>query len=108
MSIRLKDNIKPISYIKSNAAAMLNYVNEQKNPMIITQNGEAKAVIMDIDSYQSMQDAFAMLNIIRLAEDDIAHGRVYSLEEVSKELDKEIEEIRKEKEREKNARKKIR
>ena len=105
MSIRLQDNIKPISYFKSNAAAALNYVNESKNPMIITQNGEARAVVMDIDSYQSMEDAFALINIIRLAEDDIAKGLEYSLEEVSAEIQKEIDEIKREKDR--NARKKI-
>ena len=99
MAIRLQENIKPVSYFKSNSAAMLKYVNETKNPMIITQNGEAKAVVMDIGSYQSMEDAFALINIIRLAEDDIAKGLVYSLDEVSEEIDKEIDEIKKEKER---------
>ena len=96
MSIALrKDNVKPISYIKSNAAAMLRYVNERKNPMIITQNGEAKAVVMDIESYQKNEDAFAMLGILKLAEDDIAKGLEYPVDEVFEEIRKEIAEIRK-------------
>ena len=94
-----KDNVKPISYIKSNAAAMLSYVNERKTPMIITQNGEARAVVMDIETYQEKEDAFALLSILKLAEDDIAKGLEYSVEEVSERIQKEIDEIQKEKEK---------
>jgi prevent-host-death family protein len=61
MAINLKEDIKPISYIKTNAAEMMKYVNERRNPIIITQNGEAKAVLIDIETYQDTQDAFALM-----------------------------------------------
>jgi prevent-host-death family protein len=63
MSVNLKDDIKPISYIKTNAADMMKYINEHKNSIVITQNGEAKAVLVDIESYQTMKDAFSLLKI---------------------------------------------
>lgn len=68
------NDIKPISYIKTNAADMMKYVTEHKNPIIITQNGEAKAALIDIESYQEMQDAFSLLKIIRLSERHIEDG----------------------------------
>jgi prevent-host-death family protein len=71
MSVNLKADIKPISYIKTNAADMMKYVNENKNPIIITQNGEAKAVLMDVDSYQDMQNAFSLMGIIKESEKEI-------------------------------------
>ena len=71
MSLNLRENVKPISYIKTNAAEMMKYVNDRKNPIIITQNGEAKAVLMDIDSYQDTEDAFALMNILKIADKDI-------------------------------------
>jgi prevent-host-death family protein len=71
MSVNLKADIKPISYIKTNAADMMKYVNENKNPIIITQNGEAKAVLMDMESYQDMQNAFSLMGIIKEAEKEI-------------------------------------
>ena len=74
MNVNYKTDIKPISYIKTNAADMMKYVNENRNPIIITQNGEAKAVLMDIDSYQNMQNAFALLNIIKISEDEMKRG----------------------------------
>lgn len=54
MAVNYKNDIKPISYIKTNAAEMMKYVNENHNPIIITKNGEARAVLMSIDSYQNI------------------------------------------------------
>jgi prevent-host-death family protein len=86
MAINLRENVKPISYIKTNAAQMMKYVNERKNPVIITQNGEAKAVLMDIETYQDTEDAFALMNIIKLAEKDIKNGNVKKADEVFKDM----------------------
>jgi prevent-host-death family protein len=86
MAINLRENVKPISYIKANAAQMMKYVNERKNPVIITQNGEAKAVLMDIETYQDTEDAFALMNIIKIAEKDIKNGNVKKADEVFKNM----------------------
>jgi prevent-host-death family protein len=90
MAISLRENVKPVSYIKTNAVKMMKYVNERKNPIIITQNGEAKAVLMDIETYQNTEDAFALMNIIKIAENDIEDGRVKKADDVFKELRKKI------------------
>jgi prevent-host-death family protein len=90
MAINLKEDIKPISYIKTNAAEMMRYVNERKNPIVITQNGEAKAVLVDIETYQKTQDAFALLNIIKIGEDDIKNGKTRPVDEVFLKLRKKI------------------
>jgi prevent-host-death family protein len=90
MAINLKEDIKPISYIKTNAAEMMKYVNECKNPIIITQNGEARAVLVDIETYQKTQDAFALLNIIRLGENDIKNGKIKPVDEAFSALREKI------------------
>ncbi len=54
MSFNLKDDIKPISYIKMNAADMMKYINDKKSSIIITQHGEAKAVLIDIEPLNRM------------------------------------------------------
>jgi prevent-host-death family protein len=86
MAINLRENVRPISYIKTNAAQMMKYVNERKNPVIITQNGEARAVLMDIETYQDTEDAFALMNIIKLAEKDIKNGNVKKADDVFKNM----------------------
>jgi prevent-host-death family protein len=92
MPINLRENVKPISYIKTNAAEMMKYVNERKNPIIITQNGEAKAVLMDIETYQDTEDAFALMNIIKIAEDDVKNGKLRKADDVFKDLRERITE----------------
>ncbi|HHU35992.1 MAG TPA: type II toxin-antitoxin system Phd/YefM family antitoxin [Treponema sp.] len=87
MNVNFKNDIKPISYIKTNAADMMKYVNDNHNPIIITQNGEAKAVLMDIDSYQNIQNAFALINIIKISEDEIKRGEYQDSNKVFSELE---------------------
>ena len=86
MAINLATDIKPISYIKTNAADMMKYVNDRRNPIVITQNGEAKAVLIDIQTYQETQDAFALLHLIKLAEKDIQNGDFEPSEKVFSDL----------------------
>jgi len=90
MSLNLKDDIRPISYVKANAAEMMNYVNESKNRVVITQNGEARAVLVDIESYQKMQDAFALLSMFKIAEDEYAAGQGERLADVVEGIRKEF------------------
>ncbi|GAB1481870.1 type II toxin-antitoxin system Phd/YefM family antitoxin [Treponema sp.] len=87
MNLNFKTDIKPISYIKTNAAEMMKYVNDSRNPIIITQNGEAKAVLMDIDSYQNMRNAFSLLNIIKMSEGEIKRGEYKDSDQVFTELE---------------------
>ena len=70
-----KQDIRPISFIKANAADMLDQVNETHRPIIITQNGEAKAVLMDTESYDSMQNAIGILKLISMGEKDVKDGK---------------------------------
>jgi len=66
MAVNLATDIKPISYVKTNTADMMKYITDRRTPIIITQNGEAKAVLVDIQTYQETQDAFALLHLIKI------------------------------------------
>ena len=61
---------------------MMNFVNERKEPLIITQNGESRAVLMDVESYQEMKNAFNLLKIIQYSEQDVKNGKYKSASEV--------------------------
>ena len=69
-------NIKPISYLKANASDVVNQLQEQREPLIITQNGEAKMVVQDIESYEKTQQTLALLKILALGQQQIAAGEV--------------------------------
>jgi prevent-host-death family protein len=72
----LKSNIRPISYVKTNAADMLKQINDTRNPIIITQNGEARAVLIDPDSYQELINSLGLLKLLAQGERDIELGRI--------------------------------
>jgi len=81
--VRYSTQIRPISYLKANAAEVLQELNDQRKPMIITQNGEAKAVIQDVESYEETQATLALLKILALGNQQVAQGRVKPLAEVA-------------------------
>jgi len=90
MNINLKEDVKPISYIKTNAAEMIDYINNCKNPIIITQHGEAKGVFLDIESYQDMINALSLMKLLQFSEKSIREGKVYDNDQVFSELRKKI------------------
>ena len=80
--MQIVNDIKPVTYLKSRAADVLKYINETHRPMIITQNGEAKAVIQDPKSYEDMKNALAIMKLLSFAEEDIRNENLHNEEDV--------------------------
>ena len=70
------ERIKPISYFKANAAEIIRDLADVREPMVITQNGEATAVIQDIHSYQATQETLALLKLLAIGREEVAAGKV--------------------------------
>ena len=85
--MQIVNDIKPITYLKNRAADVLKYINETHRPMIITQNGEARAVIQDPQSYEDMKNAISLLKLLSFAEKDIQNGNVYDEEDVFNDIE---------------------
>jgi prevent-host-death family protein len=85
-NMRYSLQVKPISYLKANAAEVLARLGEQGAPLLITQNGEAKAVLQDIVSFEETQETMALLKILALGSQDVAAGRVKPAVEVAARL----------------------
>ncbi len=73
--MKLSDQIKPISYLKAHAAEVVRNLARQGD-LVITQNGEAKAVMQDIKSYEQTQETMALLKILALGSRQIEEGKV--------------------------------
>jgi prevent-host-death family protein len=80
--MRYSTHVKPISYLKANAAEVLAQLAAQREPMLITQNGEARAVLQDVASYEETQETLALLKILALGNADIAAGKVKPVRDV--------------------------
>jgi prevent-host-death family protein len=86
----IENDIRPITYLKSRAADLLKQVNETQRPVIITQNGEPRAVLQDPQSYESMRNALGLLKLISQGEEDIRKGKVRTQDEVFSRIEKTI------------------
>jgi prevent-host-death family protein len=89
--MKLSQDLKPVSYFKNNMAAILQKLNENQGTMIITQNGEAKAAIMDIQAYEALQETLAMLEMVAQGNKSKAAGRYRPADRVLKDFEKRIE-----------------
>jgi len=74
--------VKPISYLKANATQVLALLSANREPLLITQNGEAKAVLQDVASYEQAQETLALLKVLALGNQDLAAGRVKPVAQV--------------------------
>jgi prevent-host-death family protein len=80
--MRYSSQVKPISYLKANAAEVLTHLAEKREPMVITQNGEAKAVLQDVASFEETQETLALLKILALGNQDVAAAKVNPVADV--------------------------
>jgi prevent-host-death family protein len=80
--MRYSTQIKPISYVKAHAAELLDRITEEREPIIITQNGEARAVLVDVASYEESQETLAMWQILAIGKKQIEAGQTSPLDEV--------------------------
>jgi prevent-host-death family protein len=81
-AMRYSLQVKPISYLKANAAEVLLRLAEERQPLVITQNGEAKAVIQDVASYEETQETLALLKVLALGNQEIEAGKVKPVADV--------------------------
>ena len=88
--MKIKEDIRPISYVKALPQDILTQVNKTHRPIFVTQNGEAKAVLIDSESYEKMKNALGLLKLISQGEKDIKNGRVMDQNEVFSRMENKL------------------
>jgi len=88
--VNITSDIKPVTYLKSKAADLLNQINNTHRPVIITQNGEPRAVLQDPKSYENMRNAIGILKALSQGESDIRIGKSKSQEELFDEIESSL------------------
>jgi prevent-host-death family protein len=83
-------DVKPITYMKTHSAELVEAVNKKRSPIVITQNGAPRAVVMDVESYEQIQDALILLKLISQSEEALQKGQWLSQAQMEKELRKRL------------------
>lgn len=89
--MKISTDIKPVTQLKTHAADLLKQVNETHRPIVITQNGEPKAVLQDPESYENMRNAIGLLKLTSQGEEDINNGQTIPQDDVFSNLEKLID-----------------
>ena len=87
--INLVEDIKPVSYLQSHTVDLIKQAEEKNTPIIITENGSAKAVLMDVKQYQNIVDTLSLIKILFIGENDIRNiknNRIYTHEDLQKKI----------------------
>lgn len=87
--MKYSTQVKPLSYLEEHAADVVKHVAESGEPMLITQDGEAKLVVMDVASFERKEETLALLKLLALGQQDIDAGRYRDAQDVFEELDRE-------------------
>ena len=90
--MNITNDIKPITHLKSKAASLIKQINKTRRPVIITQNGEPKAVLQDPETYENMRNAIGLLKLISQGEADLKEGKVRPQDDVFKDLENALKE----------------
>ena len=87
----LKQDIRPVTYLKTRAADLLNQINETQRPVIITQNGKPRGVLQTPERYEQMNNSLCLLKLLVQGEEDIRKGRITSQDKVFKRIRKKLQ-----------------
>jgi len=88
--MKISEDIRPVTYLKSKAADILLQINETHRPVIITQNGEPRAVLQDPESYERMKSAIGLMKLLAQGEEDIRKGRTTDQDELFSRLESKL------------------
>jgi len=84
--MRIEHDVRPVTYMKTKAAELLRSVDESRRPVVITQSGEPKGVLMDFTSYRELREATLLLRLLAQGEADVRQGQTTTQEQVFKSL----------------------
>jgi prevent-host-death family protein len=95
MTMKMNEDIRPVTYLKSRTADLLSQINETRRPVIITQNGEARAVLQDPASYEQLITAIGLLKLLTQGEEDVRKGKTISQDDVFTQLGNKLTSLKK-------------
>jgi prevent-host-death family protein len=87
--MKYSTQVKPVSYLKSHAAEIIKEISLNRKPMLITQNGEARLVVMDVRTYEEQEETLSLLKLLALGNREIEQGNYRSASDIFAELDRE-------------------
>jgi prevent-host-death family protein len=90
--MKLKESIKPISQVKAHLSKVVEDLSKTRSRVVITHNGEAKAVLQDIESYEELQESLTMLKLVAMSARSMVQGKGKGIDEAFTEIRRRVKE----------------
>jgi prevent-host-death family protein len=92
--MKLSESVKPISYLKAHASELIREVAEDHKTLVITHNGEAKAIVQDLESYEQMNDTLALLKMLAQSSKSKQEGKYKSAKQAFRDIRSQAKELK--------------
>ena len=89
--------IKPISFVKAHASEVVHNLSNGGAPIIITQNGEAKAVLQSVQEYEQMQESLSLMKMVAISEKSVKEGNYKTIDKAFRDIRKETAKLKRDK-----------
>ena len=73
--LKIDQDIKPLSEVRTGIANFIKQVHDTKRPLIITQHGKGVAVLMDVHEYEAIQEKLELLSDVQISLNQIENGQ---------------------------------
>lgn len=84
MNINPKEDIKPLSAFRANPNTIIKQIKKNHRPVVITDRGNPRAVLVDLDEYESQREQMELMQAIIEGERDVEQKKLKSLNAVFK------------------------
>ena len=91
--MKLSESIKPISYLKAHASELIREISDKRKTLIITQNGEAKVIVQDLETYEKTMESLALLKMLAQSSKSKTEGKYKTAKRSFKDLNKRLKEL---------------
>lgn len=86
MQINPLEDIRSVTDLKRNTREILDHVHASGRPVVLTMNGRADSVIMDVNVWERYLQAANMARLLVAPEGDIAEGKTRPVRDFFKEF----------------------
>jgi len=86
--------IEPVSRLKTRSAEFIRRVRDTGQPIVITQNGKATAVLQDVESFERQRKALLLLRYLAQGEEEVRSGKGIPHGKVIRHFEKKLKELR--------------
>ncbi len=92
--MKYSEGIEPVTTLKTRSAELIRRARDTGQPIVITQNGKATAVLQDVESFERQRKALLLLRYLAQGEEEVRIGKGVSQPRALRHFEKKLKALR--------------